>query len=253
MYKRSMSDIPAGFFFFFQERREDVEKEYPGMHLADATKIILKQWKELDYDRRKVYVGMATSNRERYDLEMQKFKKSNPDWEREIAVKKKCLKKPLSAYVYFTKERRHIVRAANKNLSFSEVTRLLSDSWKTLNDAEKKKYVDMEKLDRQRYNITFAEYSRMESNESIPPENKNRDDRKSPENKRGRENANANDNNAAVDDNGEVCVICMENPREVGFLHGSTMHRVSCIPCSNLCDECPICRASIDQVIHVYG
>lgn len=53
----------------------------------------------------------------------------------------------------------------------------------------------------------------------------------------------------------ELCVICLSNPREVGFLHGPSVHKCVCRDCAQLIQPgtpCPMCRQSIERVIGVY-
>ncbi|KAF5830067.1 hypothetical protein DUNSADRAFT_15067, partial [Dunaliella salina] len=54
---------------------------------------------------------------------------------------------------------------------------------------------------------------------------------------------------------GLECVICLSAPREVGLLHGGTMHLCVCKDCSKVMrtrHPCPICRAPITKLISVY-
>lgn len=56
-------------------------------------------------------------------------------------------------------------------------------------------------------------------------------------------------------DEDDVCVICMTNPRQIGFLHGSSVHRCVCAECALLVSvgaPCPLCRAPIAAVLNVY-
>lgn len=56
-------------------------------------------------------------------------------------------------------------------------------------------------------------------------------------------------------DEDDVCVICMTNPRQIGFLHGSSVHRCVCAECASLVSvgaPCPLCRAPIAAVLNVY-
>eukprot|EP00210_Caulerpa_lentillifera_P005933 g5672.t1 len=53
------------------------------------------------------------------------------------------------------------------------------------------------------------------------------------------------------------CVVCLDAPRTVGFVHGNSMHVCVCEDCashfSRIVDRCPICRQTIHHVVnHVY-
>eukprot|EP00775_Hariotina_reticulata_P012085 gene12085-12225_t len=54
---------------------------------------------------------------------------------------------------------------------------------------------------------------------------------------------------------GDLCVICLTNPKEVGLLHGSSLHRCVCKECAGMMRvgaPCPMCRQTIERVIGVY-
>jgi hypothetical protein len=54
---------------------------------------------------------------------------------------------------------------------------------------------------------------------------------------------------------GELCVICLAAGREVGLLHGATVHKCICKGCAPLLGErqpCPMCRQPIERIIGVY-
>jgi E3 ubiquitin-protein ligase MUL1 len=46
------------------------------------------------------------------------------------------------------------------------------------------------------------------------------------------------------------CVVCYEQSRSVVFL--PCAHLCSCIPCSLLLTDCPVCRTPIEKVLRVY-
>jgi len=48
------------------------------------------------------------------------------------------------------------------------------------------------------------------------------------------------------------CIICLDQPRAAGFLHGSTVHRCVCRGCApsiRVGDPCPVCRQRIERVL----
>ncbi|KAI8471288.1 MAG: hypothetical protein J3K34DRAFT_417699 [Monoraphidium minutum] len=56
-------------------------------------------------------------------------------------------------------------------------------------------------------------------------------------------------------DEDELCIICLAAARQVGFLHGSSVHRCVCRDCAALVsvgEPCPLCRAPITAVLNVY-
>ncbi|GBF96028.1 hypothetical protein Rsub_08843 [Raphidocelis subcapitata] len=56
-------------------------------------------------------------------------------------------------------------------------------------------------------------------------------------------------------DEDELCIICLSGPRQIGFLHGSSVHRCVCRECATLIkvgDKCPMCRATISAALQVF-
>ncbi|KAF6264414.1 hypothetical protein COO60DRAFT_123519 [Scenedesmus sp. NREL 46B-D3] len=53
----------------------------------------------------------------------------------------------------------------------------------------------------------------------------------------------------------DLCVICLVEAREVGFLHGASVHKCVCRGCASLIQPnspCPMCRQPIERIIGVY-
>ena len=60
-------------------------------------------------------------------------------------------KKPQSSYFLFMNIRRGPLKDEQPNLKLGEVTKVLTDEWKKMPEAEKQKYEDMATRDRERY------------------------------------------------------------------------------------------------------
>lgn len=62
------------------------------------------------------------------------------------------------------------------------------------------------------------------------------------------------DSDDDCDDN--ICIVCMENPRDASLIHGDSGHIICCLGCANALkaqgDLCPVCRAPIDLVVKNY-
>jgi Zinc finger, C3HC4 type (RING finger) len=59
---------------------------------------------------------------------------------------------------------------------------------------------------------------------------------------------------ASSDD--ELCVVCLEAPKDAGLLHGSTIHKCVCIGCANSLlksqSSCPVCRSVVERVVSIF-
>ena len=61
------------------------------------------------------------------------------------------IKKPRTAFSFYTKTQRVKIGQANPNASFGELSKLVSVAWKSLSDKEMKTYRNMETKDKKRY------------------------------------------------------------------------------------------------------
>ena len=63
------------------------------------------------------------------------------------------VKKPRTAFSFFTQATRPVVQDKNPNASFGDLSRLVSADWKKLTPSQLKKYKDMETADKERYRV----------------------------------------------------------------------------------------------------
>lgn len=68
----------------------------------------------------------------------------------------KCVKKPRTAFSFFTQEQRKAIQDKNPTAKFGELSRLVSGAWKSLSEAQLKVYKEKEAADRQRYNTELV-------------------------------------------------------------------------------------------------
>lgn len=61
------------------------------------------------------------------------------------------VKKPRTAFSFYTKNNRADISSANPNATFGELSKLVSESWNKLSDKARQKYKTMESDDRKRY------------------------------------------------------------------------------------------------------
>jgi hypothetical protein len=63
----------------------------------------------------------------------------------------KKIKRPLTAYMFFSKEQRPLLKAANPELGFGAIGKLVGENWRNLADNKKGKYQKQTDLDKERY------------------------------------------------------------------------------------------------------
>uniref|UniRef100_A0A1Y1N7V9 HMG box domain-containing protein n=1 Tax=Photinus pyralis TaxID=7054 RepID=A0A1Y1N7V9_PHOPY len=75
-------------------------------------------------------------------------------------------RQPLTGYVRYLNDRRESVRAANPNLPFAEITRLLASEWTNLPADKKQSYLDAAVLDKERYTKEYNAYKQTQAYKS---------------------------------------------------------------------------------------
>jgi len=67
-------------------------------------------------------------------------------------------KKPRNCYTYFCDDKRGEIKKKNPKMTFSDINKTLGLSWKGLTDKEKHPYIQIAKIDKNRYMEDLEEY-----------------------------------------------------------------------------------------------
>jgi hypothetical protein len=67
------------------------------------------------------------------------------------------VKRPRTAYTFFTQERRNAIKDSHPDTSFGDISKLLAAEWHKLSDKKRAVYVKREQADKQRYETAKAE------------------------------------------------------------------------------------------------
>lgn len=73
---------------------------------------------------------------------------------------KEAPKRPLSAYMFFSRDQRERTKAENPTASFGEIGRILGATWKEMSESQKKPYIDMAERDKVRAETEKAAYNK---------------------------------------------------------------------------------------------
>ena len=65
-------------FFYNKERRPILMKEQPGLKNTEIIKVMSEEYKKLPEDKKKVYIDLAEKDKQRYQKEMEAYRKKNP-------------------------------------------------------------------------------------------------------------------------------------------------------------------------------
>jgi len=87
-------------------------------------------------------------------------------------------KHPKNGYLYFTQDVRKKRQDQNPDKGFKEITNLVADEWRNLSAAKKKKYLDMAKKDRARYQSEMKVYKGQSESESSGSDSESEDKKK---------------------------------------------------------------------------
>ena len=69
-----------------------------------------------------------------------------------------------TAYIFFCDEKRGQVKAANPEAKFGEISKLIAEAWKALDEEARKPYVEKAKVAKQRYEDEMRIYRTAKQN-----------------------------------------------------------------------------------------
>lgn len=102
---------------------------------------------------------IATENKIKYDILWSQVSSRDEDHIKKHHRKERKRDDPLAqikrhrtAFSFFTQDHRNAISQKNKNLSFGQVSKLVGEEWRGLDDKTRAKYKKLEVADRKRYN-----------------------------------------------------------------------------------------------------
>lgn len=147
----------TGYMLFSNDNRAKVKEKHPNVKgAAQVAKILGEMWSKAGDSVKKSYQSKYEAAKKKYDKEMEQFKKDNPDFQatrkrkaaagkQEKGAKGKKAKKdpnapkrPMTPFFMYSQEFREEVRKENPDVKNTDVSKILSEQWKELSDAEKK-------------------------------------------------------------------------------------------------------------------
>lgn len=155
----------TAYMFFSQEKRPEIKRENQNVSFGDIGKLLGEAWQKLSEEDRKPYEAKAKQAKAEYTAAMAKYKVEHPnnsDEERPKKRRKKkdkdAPKKPCSAFVWFSKEQRPIIKKKNMNASFGDMGRLIGAAWQKLGEEDRKPYQKKAEEDKIRYGEEMKNY-----------------------------------------------------------------------------------------------
>lgn len=137
--------------------------------MPNAAKIVAEAWRNLTPQERAVWEEKARIDRQRFEIEKSMY--TGP-WKVEAPLKwskdPSAPKKPSSAYLSFANSKRALVKKMKPNVSNAEISKTLSDMWKSAPPDVKQPYIQKEARLREQYKIDIANWrAKMESEKDV--------------------------------------------------------------------------------------
>jgi hypothetical protein len=146
----------------------------------------------LDNDEKKEFQDKYQEDKKRYEKEMSTYKKpsTESDDSSEESSKKKKRKKPAkkkdpnapkqatNAYMYFQKEKRETIKKENPTLkTLPQFAKKMGEIWQSMNDEQKKPYVELATKDKGRYEQESKAYKEKLEREKKEKEKKEKEEK----------------------------------------------------------------------------
>lgn len=132
------------------------------IQVGKTSKILAREWKNLTPDERRVWEKKSQDDKLRFEREMASYLSR-------VGNGKTPPKRPMTAYLAFSNERRAALKKQIPTASNAELSKMLSASWKAAPEEIRNKYKDQEKAQREQYNLDMIPWKRGSNVLKKPP------------------------------------------------------------------------------------
>lgn len=115
-------------------------------------------WKNMSPEERLPWDEAAAKDKQRYLTEKAMYTGKWMVEKKKTKKDSRAPKRPPSAFLYFSGERRGTIKEENPGIANTDVSKELGRLWREMSDDQKKPYVDQEKAERVKYNEDMAHY-----------------------------------------------------------------------------------------------
>lgn len=171
----------SAFIFFSIAKHPEIREQKKYEKKTDnaapnVAKLVSEAWRNLPQSEREVWIKMAEDDKKRYEVERAMYTgpwkvpapkraKKNPD----------APKRPMSAFLAYSKDMRSQAKKENAHLSNTEVSRLLATMWNGEKPEIKEEYKVREAAQRGDYKLAIEKW-RVEEQTRVDTERKRRED-----------------------------------------------------------------------------
>ena len=138
----------SAYILYSIDARKAIREENPEMSMTEVTKQIGARWKKLSNKQKEPYVKQNLA--EKAEIEKAKLE-SNPK-----------PKRPRTAFILFGSSVRDKIRKANPDMAMTDVTKEISNQWKSLSEAKKKPFQAAYEKEKEEYAVKFAAWEQVE-------------------------------------------------------------------------------------------
>jgi len=153
----------SAYMLFCKAERSTVKENNPEAGFGELGKLLGAQWKGMDDDDKEEFKELALVDKQRYldeGGEPAGSKKKNGTKKK---AKKAGPKRPLSAFMFFSKKQRPLSKEENPELDFAGLGRAIGAAWKACDDDDNEEFNDSAKGDKQRYEDEKVEWEEKEA------------------------------------------------------------------------------------------
>jgi len=151
----------SSYILFFMAKQDEIKAELgPNVSVGEISKRSSQLWKALSTEERAHWDEVAAKDKQRYMEEKATY--TGP-WQVPWKRAKKdpsAPKRPMSAFLYFSQDRRRMLKDQNPGMRNTDISRILGDLWRKASDEERGPHIEREARERERYKAAIAQWRR---------------------------------------------------------------------------------------------
>jgi len=173
----------SSYMYFSSAKRDEIKAANPDATFGQIGKLLGEEWKKMSDDDKVEFEEMAEEDKKRYQKEMEDYTPPSDDDDSDDGGGKKTAKRakkdpnapkrPMNAYMLYANSVREQVREENPDLSMGEVTKEISQKYKSLDEDEMAKWKGKADEAKEEYKKELAVYEK-----SKPKEDKKKSEKK---------------------------------------------------------------------------
>ncbi|KAL7494445.1 hypothetical protein ACHAWT_003270 [Skeletonema menzelii] len=172
----------SSYMYFSSAKRDEIKAANPDATFGQIGKLLGEEWKKMSDDDKVEFEEMAEEDKKRYQKEMEDYTPPSDDDDSDDGGGKKTAKRakkdpnapkrPMNAYMLYANSVREQVREENPDLSMGEVTKEISQKYKSLDEDEMAKWKGKADEAKEEYKKELAVYEKSKPKEDKKSEKK---------------------------------------------------------------------------------